>query len=161
MALQNDPTTSLSVQFEQLLTAINKVEANVNAKLLQMKHELMERESSDDWLVKKKHILRKGHHLKLATRSSTSSTNRYETKSSPLSLHWSSLIRLWKRPEHSLRKVRNSLSENVRKIKIVDRSEHGWATVLEYDEDELADNSDDGKWLFRAKARAGRNTKRS
>ena len=39
-------------------------------------------------------------------------------------------------------------------IKIADRSEHGWATVDEYVEDELADNSDDEKHLFKAEARA-------
>ena len=38
-------------------------------------------------------------------------------------------------------------------IKIADRSEHGWATVAEYEEDELADNSDDEKRLFRAEVR--------
>ena len=41
-------------------------------------------------------------------------------------------------------------------IKIADRSEHGWATVAEY---ELADNSDDEKRLFRADQRAGRKWK--
>ena len=46
-------------------------------------------------------------------------------------------------------------------IKIADRSEHGWATVAEYEEDELADNSDDEKRLFRAEARAGRKKQRS
>ena len=44
-------------------------------------------------------------------------------------------------------------------IKIADRSEHGWATVDEYVEDELADNSDDEKHLFKAEARAGRKVK--
>ena len=44
-------------------------------------------------------------------------------------------------------------------IKIADRSEHGWATVTEYEEDELADNSDDEKRLFRAEQRAGRKLK--
>ena len=42
---------------------------------------------------------------------------------------------------------------------IADRSEHGWATVAEYEEDELADNSDDEKRLFRAEVRAGRKLK--
>ena len=46
-------------------------------------------------------------------------------------------------------------------IKIADRSEHGWTTVAEYEEDELADNSDDEKRLFRAEARAGRKKQRS
>ena len=33
---------------------------------------------------------------------------------------------------------------------IADRSEYEWATVAEYEEDELADNSDDENRLFRA-----------
>ena len=44
-------------------------------------------------------------------------------------------------------------------IKIADRSEHGWATVDEYIEDALADNSDDEKRLFKAEARVGRKVK--
>ena len=36
---------------------------------------------------------------------------------------------------------------------------HGWATVQEYEEDELADNSDDEKRLFRAETRAGKKLK--
>ena len=44
-------------------------------------------------------------------------------------------------------------------IKIADRSEHGWSTVDEYMDDELADNSDDEKRLFRAEQRAGRRVK--
>lgn len=36
---------------------------------------------------------------------------------------------------------------NVRQknVLIADKSEHGWATVAEYEEDKLADNSDDKK----------------
>ena len=40
-------------------------------------------------------------------------------------------------------------------ILIADRSEHGWAMVAEYEED----NSDDEKRLFRAEVRAGRKIK--
>ena len=43
-----------------------------------------------------------------------------------------------------------------KKIRIADRSENGWATVKEYEEDELAENSDDEKRLSRAEVRAGR-----
>ena len=38
-------------------------------------------------------------------------------------------------------------------------ADHGWATVEEYVEDELAEDSDDEKCLFRPKARAGRKAK--
>ena len=44
-------------------------------------------------------------------------------------------------------------------IKTADRSEHGWATVVEYEEDELAENPNDEKGLFRVEARAGRKSK--
>ena len=65
-----------------------------------------------------------------------------------------------------MEKVRTCLQEgekliNLRQknILIADRSEHGWATVTEYEEDELADNSDDEKRLFRAEVRAGKKIK--
>ena len=44
-------------------------------------------------------------------------------------------------------------------IKSVDRSEHGWSTVEEYIDDELAEDSDDEKRLFRAESRAGHKIK--
>ena len=42
---------------------------------------------------------------------------------------------------------------------MADRSEHGWATVEEYLEDELAENSDDEKRMQKAEYRAGRKLK--
>ena len=41
-------------------------------------------------------------------------------------------------------------------IVLADRSEHGWATVNEYEQDELAENSDDERRINRAEACAGR-----
>ena len=41
-------------------------------------------------------------------------------------------------------------------IKLVDKSEFGWATVNEYLSDELASDSDDEKRIYRAERRAGR-----
>ena len=50
---------------------------------------------------------------------------------------------------------------NVRQknVLIADKSEHGWATVAKYEEDKLADNSDDKKRLFRPEVKAGRKLK--
>ena len=45
---------------------------------------------------------------------------------------------------------------DVRQKHIADRSVFGWATVAEYEKDELADNSDDEKRPFRAEGSAGR-----
>ena len=39
------------------------------------------------------------------------------------------------------------------------RSEYGWATVEEYLDDELADNSDDEKCMYKAELCAGRKRK--
>lgn len=46
--------------------------------------------------------------------------------------------------------------ERQKHISIADRSDNGWATVEEYVEDELADNSDDEKRLSRADAQEGK-----
>ena len=71
-------------------------------------------------------------------------------------------------PPPALEKVKRALQEGEdlikerqKLIKIADRSEHGWATVEEYVADELADNSDDEKRLYKAEARAGRKVNKS
>lgn len=149
-----------SSQFAQLLSAIQKVEANVDAKLSHMKRELMdERESADERLVKKirmdsKPSFRKKSHEK-----------QYVFNEQVRDKLDSAAAALGQTPP-AVEKARDILKEgekliDVRQknIKIADRSEHGWATVAEYEEDELADNSDDEKRLFRAEVRAGRKLK--
>ena len=46
------------------------------------------------------------------------------------------------------------ITERNKVIRIADRNEYGWATVAEYEDDELAEDSDDEKKLFKAEARA-------
>ena len=59
--------------------------------------------------------------------------------------------------ETALQEGEQCIAERQKLLRIADRSEHGWATVEEYQEDELADNSGDEKLrLFRAEQRAGR-----
>ena len=41
-------------------------------------------------------------------------------------------------------------------IKVADRSEFGWTTVKEHEEDDLASDSDDERRLFRSEKRAER-----
>ena len=41
-----------------------------------------------------------------------------------------------------------------KRIKVADRSDYGWVVVKAYDSDELAENSEDEKRLFRAKKAA-------
>ena len=44
-------------------------------------------------------------------------------------------------------------------IRIADRSEYGWITVNEYEDDELASNSNDEKRIYRAELRAAKKVK--
>ena len=45
---------------------------------------------------------------------------------------------------------RELISDRQKRIRLVDRNEHGQATEEEYEDDELADNSDDEKKFFKA-----------
>ena len=49
-----------------------------------------------------------------------------------------------------LTEVQDLLTQRVRLIKTADRSEHGWATVAEYETDKLALDSEDEKRITRA-----------
>ena len=148
MALPDDSVTGSSAQFAQLLTAINKVEANVDAKLSQMKHELMEeRESADDRLVKKMRLEKRPVFKKISHEKQFDFNEQVQVKVK-------SAVTALEHPSPAVEKARTLLKESEKlidahqkNIKIVDRSEHGWATVQEYEEDELADNSDDEKRL--------------
>jgi hypothetical protein len=51
------------------------------------------------------------------------------------------------------------IRERQKLIRMADRSEHGWVTIDEYLEDELADDSDDEKRMQKAEFRAGRKLK--
>ena len=48
------------------------------------------------------------------------------------------------------------VSERQKLIRMADRSEHGWATVKEHLEDELAENSDEEERMQKTEYRAGR-----
>ena len=160
MALQDDSVTGSSAQFAQLLAAINKVETNVDAKLSQMKRELVEeRESADDRLVKKMRLEKRPVFKKISHEKQFDFNEQVRDKVE-------SAVAALELPSPAVEKARTLLKEGEKhidarqkNIKIADRSEHGWATVQEYEEDELADNSDDEKRLFRAETRAGRKLK--
>ena len=49
------------------------------------------------------------------------------------------------RAREALKEGEDLIAARQKAIRIADRSEYGWATVEEYEEDELAANSDDEK----------------
>ena len=125
-----------------------------------MKRELTEeRESADERLVKKirldpKPTFRKRGHEKQFT-FNEQLREKFDAVSSaigqtPLDVE---------KARTAIKEGEKLIDARQKVIKIADRSEHGWATVAEYEEHELADNSDDEKRLFRAEARAGRKLK--
>ena len=65
------------------------------------------------------------------------------------------------RARQSLQEGESLINNRQKLIKVADRSEHGWATVEEYVTDELAENSDDEKRLFKAETRRGRKLRAS
>ena len=153
---------STSAQFAQLLDAIRGVEANVDSKLSDMRREMRdEREAADERLVKKIRLdsrptfRKRGHEKQFMFNEQV--REKFESVDSAL-----------QQTPPAIEKARAAIQEGEKlidarqkHIKIADRSEHGWATVAEYEEDELADNSDDEKRLFRAEARAGRKRQKS
>ena len=63
------------------------------------------------------------------------------------------------RAKEALKEGERLLVARQKAIRIADRSEFSWATVDEYEEDELVENSDDEKRLYKAEMRAGRKLK--
>ncbi len=58
-----------------------------------------------------------------------------------------------------LKKAKEALAHRQKLIHLADRSELVWAVVEEYEADELADDSDDEKKIYRAEMRAERKAK--
>lgn len=159
MATGEEPSTS---QFALLMDAIKSVEANVDAKLSTVKRQLSEeRETADERLVKK---------LRLDNKPT------FRRKGNEKQFYFNEQLRdklvvsvneALEQAPPAVEKAKTLLKEGEKlidlrqkHIKIADRSEYGWATVAEYEEDELADNSEDEKRLSRAEGSAGRKQKR-
>ena len=147
----NDSDASTS-QFALIMDAIKKVEASVDSKLSNIKRELTEeRESADDRLVKKLRLDGK------TTFKKKSHEKQYYFNEQVRDKLVDSVTGALEQTPPAVEKAKALIKEgnkliDVRQkhIKIADRSEYGWATVAEYEEDELAANSDDEKRLFRA-----------
>ena len=160
MSTESEASTS---QFAQLLDAMQRVEANVDAKLSSMKRELKEElASADDRLVKKIRLdskptfKKKGHEQQFMFNEQIRDKLVDDVRTA-----------LDQTPP-AVEKLRSLVNEGEKlldirqkNIKIADRSEYGWATVAEYEDEELVANSGDEKRLQRAEQSAGRKQKSS
>ena len=149
MATDGGEGSSSASQLAEVLSAVRRVETNS-----QLRRKL--KDERDECLVKKIRLekqpsLKKPGH----ERQFKEVCDKLDSADAALAQH-----------PPAVEKARTLLQEGQKIIdtcqklnKIADRSEHGWATVKEYKEDELAENSDDKKRLFRAEPRAGRKTR--
>ena len=145
----------MSAKLEEVLRAVRDVKSKVDDKLSAMKREM---ESADDRLVKKMRLDTKPTFKKLG-HEKHQFNEQIQDKVNAAAAALQQTPPAVEKARTCLQEGENLMNLHQKNILIADRSEHGWVTVAEYEEDELADNSDDEKHLFRAEVRAGRKIK--
>ena len=153
-------TGSSALSAEQLAEVMQAVKEGMREEISSLKRELAsDRESADDRLVKKlklekaptfkKKAHEKQHHFNEEVIAKFEAGAACLTETPPAMEKAKTMM------EEGTKFVR----ERQKLIRLADRSEHGWATVEEYLEGELVDNSDDEKRMQKAEFRAGRKLK--
>ena len=145
--------TSMAAKLEEVLQAVRDVESKVDDKLSAMKREM---ESSDDRLVKRMRLDTKPTFRKRGHEKQHQFNEQMWDKMDAAATALEQTPPAVEKARTLLKEGEKLIDTRQKCILIADRSEHGWATVAEYEEDELADNSDDEKRLFRTEVRAGR-----
>ena len=139
--------------FKKLFFAILMMEG----KVVNLKQELAEeQEAANERLANcmkldKAPMFKKKAHEKQYCFNETMMDKVQEAQAAQISPH-----QHWRRQSQYLPKVRNSLMGRQKQIRIADRSEYGLATVEEYLDDELTDNSDNEKHMYKVELHAGR-----
>lgn len=150
--------TALSA--EQLAEVVRAVKEGLHEEMNSFKREMSEdREAADDRLLKKMKLekvptFKKKTHEK-QYRFNEEVACKFEAARASL-LETPAAV---ERAKTLLEEGTKLVCERQKLIRMADRSEHGWVTVEEYLEDELADNSDDEKRMQKAEYRAGRKVK--
>ena len=145
--------SGVTKEFSRLLSAMEGIQSQMQA----MKRELSEdRDAADERLVKK---IRMDKGLQFKRKSHEKQHNFNEQvldKIEAAQKSLSSTPPAVDKAKEALKKGEKAIVSRQKLIRIADRSEYGWATVEEYEEDELADGSDDEKRLYKAEMRARR-----
>ena len=156
MALGDSTSTSQRA----LLDAIKRLEDKMGDSMSTMKRELMEeRECADERLVKRMKLekvpsfKKKSHEVQY--RFNEEVRSKFEAAKTAISEAPPAV----EKAKTALEEGEKLITERQKLIRIADRSEHGWATVEEYEDDELAEDSDDEKRLVKAEAPVGRKLK--
>ena len=143
-------------EFGRLLTAI----AGIQDQMQSMKRELVEdREAANERLVKRIRLEKAPLFKKKGHEKQFRFNEEVREKIAAASDCLIATPPAVERAREALKEGEDLIVARQKAIRIADRSEYGWATVEEYEEDELAANSDDEKRLYRAEMRAGRKCK--
>ena len=147
-------------QQDASMTEVLAAIKGMREEMTEMKKEMIqERQAADERLVKKIKLdptpvfKKKGHEKQFRFNSSVD--DKLGSVSAALDENPPAI----EKAKTALEEGKELITNRQKLIKIADRSEFGWSTVDEYVEDELADNSDDEKRLFRAEGRAKRKHK--
>ena len=148
------------VTAEQLAQLLGAVKDGLRDELTSLKRELTsERQVADERLLKKLKLEKMPTFKKKAHEKQFIFNEGVSSKVEEATVALSETPPAVEKAKNLLEEGKKLLCERQKLIRIADRSEHGWATVEEYMEDELADNSDDEKRIQKAEVRAGRKLK--
>ena len=146
-----------STSNKALLAAIQGLEDRMNERMTSMKKELtQEREQADERLVKRMKLEKAPTFKKKSHEVQYTFNEEVKSKLDSVKAALQETPPAVEKAKTAVEEGEKLINERQKLIRIADRSEHGWATVEEYEEDELAEDSDDEKKLFKAEARAGR-----
>ena len=141
---------------EALLAAIQGLKDRMNEWMTSMKRELtQEREQANERLVKRMK-LEKAPTFKKSHEVQFTFNEEVKSKLDSVKAALQETPPAVEKAKTAAEEGEKLINEKQKLIRIADRSEHGWATVEEHEEDELAEDSDDEKKFFKAEARAGR-----
>ena len=113
-----------------------------------MRRELKdERESADERLVKKMRLEKRPTFRKIGNKKQYKFNEEVQDKLDSADAALAQRPLVVEKARSLLQEGQKLIFVRQKKIRIADRSENGWATVKESEEDELAENSDDEKRL--------------
>ena len=157
VAAQEDGDAPVTgADFAKLSSAL----AAMENKVLNLKCELAEeQEAAHERLAKRMKLDRAPMFKKKAHEKQYYFNGTVKDKMQEAHTALSQLTPALEKAKSALHEGEKLIEERQKQIRIADRSEYGWATVEEYMDDELAENSDDEKRMFKAELRAGRKRK--
>ena len=141
---------------QRLEAAIAEVKREVNAAQEKTSVDVAKRIGDTSYQFRKKGHAHQ-HKFNCGVEEAISSARTELTRLKPTVLEERETL---KRAESSLDDGMKQLATRQKRIKIADRSEHGWATVDHYKDDPLASSPEDEKEIDRAESKAEKDTRK-